>query len=115
MAESTDFKKIAEQLKEANKSDKDINSNLLALKNISTSESKLSFQKEGQTELQMNLMKEQNGILESILNKIESDTNTSAKKDKGIDSSFFAKFIPKSFLGLFSPIFKTLFSKKIQC
>lgn len=103
---------ISDELKKNNKQTEEIKKDVNSTNDIAVADERLEFQKEAQTDLQLSLMKEQNSLLTMLVEKFEDISTDKPKKEKGLKLGFLSKFLPKSFLNLFAPVFKTLFSKK---
>jgi len=114
------FMEIAEELRKSNESNNAIEKNVKETSEIAQREEQTSFQDEQRFDLQVSLMKNQNTLLTNILENLDSvsfDKKEDKSKGKGLLSGLFnfsllKKFIPTSFVSLFKPIFKAIFSKK---
>ena len=112
------LKEISNTLKEQKKANESSENGIDKIADITEKNDKLSYLQEQQYDTQILLMKEQNSLLQQILDVFKkNDVKHNQKKDgKGLFSGFgfgmLAGLLPKSFFNLFAPIFKALFSPK---
>ena len=111
------LKEISKTLKEQKKANESSKTGIDKIADITEKNDKLSYLQEQQYDTQILLMKEQNSLLQQILDVFKEDVEYNQKEDSnGFFSNFgfgmLAGLLPKSFFGLFAPIFKTLFSPK---
>ena len=112
------LKEISDTLKKQKKTSESSETDIDKIADITEKNDKLSYLQEQQYDTQILLMKEQNSLLQQILDVFKEDVEYNEKQEdgKGLFSGFgfgmLAGLLPKSFFGLFAPIFKTLFSPR---
>jgi hypothetical protein len=112
------LKEISDTLKKQKKANESSESGIDKIADITEKNDKLSYLQEQQYDTQILLMKEQNNLLQQILDVFKEDDVEHNQKEDG--DGFFSNFgfgmlaglLSKSFFNLFAPIFKALFSPK---
>lgn len=108
------LQQISKELEEQNKTSDETNKLVKTMSNIAIADQRLQFQDEQKSDMQFNLMMEQNSLLKTLVDKITTGIKTDAKESKGKGVGLLGALLPKE--GIFKLIskgFKNLFSMKL--